>query len=273
MTDQRREFSFSDSHFQRVRRLIYAAAGISLSECKEDLVYGRLARRLRARGLSSFDAYLSLIESNDPDEMQPFINALTTNLTAFFREMHHFPILEAHARRHVDRRPYRVWCSACSTGEEAYSIAITLAEAFSGRIDRTHILASDLDTQVLDTARRGVYPEDRIANVEQTLLRRYFQRGTRRNQDKVRIQPALSSQIEFIRINLLDKHWPIEPGLDVIFCRNVMIYFDKATQRVLMERFRELIHPGGLLFCGHSESLMHCTDLFKNQGRTVYAPV
>lgn len=273
MSRQQREFAFSSSDFQRVRRLIHEVAGISLSECKEDLVYGRLARRLRALGLKSFDPYLALIEARDPDEMQPFINSLTTNLTSFFREMHHFPVLESHARRHDGQRPYRVWCSACSTGEEAYSIAITLAEAFQGRLDRARIMASDLDTQVLETARRGVYPEERVDGIEDKLLRRYFQRGTGRNRGKIRIRPEMSAQIEFTRINLLDKDWPLEAGLDVIFCRNVMIYFDKPTQRVLMERFRKLIRPDGLLFCGHSESLMHCTDLFRNQGRTVYTPI
>lgn len=273
MNPQQREFAFSNRDFERVRRLIYEVAGISLSECKEDLVYGRLARRLRARGLRSFDTYLGLIEARDPGEMQPFINALTTNLTSFFRERHHFPVLESHARAHPGERPYRVWCAACSTGEEAYSIALTLAEVFPLRTGKAQILASDLDTQVLETARCGVYPEDRATGIDDKHLRRYFQRGVGKNRGKVRVRQEISQQIEFMRVNLLDKEWPLEPGLDVIFCRNVMIYFDKQTQRLLMERFRALIRPNGLLFCGHSESLMHCTDLFKNQGRTVYTPV
>ncbi len=268
-----REFAFTRHDFERVRRLIHNIAGIALSDCKRDLVYGRLARRLRANGLRSFGAYLDRIEAGDSAEVEAFVNALTTNLTSFFREAHHFPILADHATRHRDARPYRVWCSACSTGEEAYSIAITLIETLGERPGHVDILASDLDTQVLEVARRAVYPLERVRGIERARLQRFFLNGSGRNEGLARVRPEVGSQVRFGQINLLDANWPIEPGLDVIFCRNVMIYFDKPTQRQLLQSFLRVLKPTGLLICGHSESLLHCADLFRNLGRTVYAPI
>lgn len=267
-----REFAFTPRDFERVRRLIRAIAGISLSECKQDLVYGRLARRLRATGLRSFSEYLDRIERGESPEVESFVNALTTNLTAFFREAHHFPVLADHAGRHHGKEPYRVWCSACSTGEEAYSIAMTLIEAQGAQRGSIELLASDLDTQVLATARRAIYPLERVRGLDGARLRRFFQRGTGRHDGYARVRPELANQVRFMQINLLDAAWPIDPGLDAIFCRNVMIYFDKETQRTLLKRFLKLLKPDGLLICGHSESLIHSADLFRNLGRTVYAP-
>ncbi len=269
----RREFIFTRHDFERVRRLIYKVSGIALSECKRNLVYGRLARRLRATGLQSFGEYLDRIEAGKGPEVEAFINALTTNLTAFFREAHHFPVLAEHAARHRESRPYRVWSSACSTGEEPYSIAITLAERPDGLPSSVQILASDLDTQVLGVAHQGVYPVDRVRSISLERLRRFFQEGYGRNAGHVRIRREIAEKVRFLQVNLLESSWPIEPGLDVIFCRNVMIYFDKPTQRELLKRFQHLLRPDGLLICGHSESLMHSTDLFRNLGKTVYAPV
>ncbi|MDO9596772.1 MAG: CheR family methyltransferase [Azoarcus sp.] len=268
-----REFNFTTRDFERVRRLIHALAGISLSDCKQDLVYGRLARRLRSSGSHSFDAYLNEIEAGNQTEIEFFVNALTTNLTSFFREAHHFPVLAEHAGRHKGAEPYRVWCSACSTGEEAYSIAITLSEVFARQPAKAQIIASDLDTQVLEAARSGVYPLDRVQGIDPARLRRFFQRGSGSTEGLARVRRELAALVRFEQVNLLDSRWPIEPGLDVIFCRNVMIYFDKPTQRKLLQQFLPLLKPDGLLICGHSESLMHCADLFRNLGRTVYAPL
>jgi len=268
---QTREFPFSEREFDRARRLIYRLIGISMSDLKHDLVYGRLVRRLRATGLKSFDEYLTLVESGRGAEREAFINALTTNLTSFFRESHHFPILADHARARAGNEPYRVWCSAASTGEEPYSIAITLAEALSpGRT--VDIIASDVDTQVLEVARRGAYPASRLEVVGAERIRRFFIPDNGGAPDMLRVRPELASHIRFQRINLLDPDWGLRGSFDAIFCRNVMIYFDKPTQRRLLERFRPLLREDGILLCGHSESLQQHADLYRNLGRTVYAP-
>ena len=268
---QTREFPFSEREFDRARRLIYRLIGISMSDLKHDLVYGRLVRRLRATGLKSFDEYLTLVESDRGAEREAFINALTTNLTSFFREPHHFPILADHARARTGSDASRVWCSASSTGEEPYSIAMTLAEALpSGRA--IEIIASDVDTQVLDAARRGTYPESRLVAVGAERIRRFFMPDPQGGPGMLRVRPELAARIRFQRINLLDPDWGLRGPLDAIFCRNVMIYFDKPTQRRLLERFRPLLREDGILLCGHSESLQQHADLFRNLGRTVYAP-
>jgi len=266
-----REFPFEDADFERARKLIYQLSGISMSDMKQDLVYGRLVRRLRATGKTSFASYLAQVEADQGPEREAFVNALTTNLTSFFREAHHFPILADHAARRPACQPYRVWCSASSTGEEPYSIAITLAEALAPR--RTvEIYASDIDTQVLTTAQQGVYAQERLRGMAPERLKRFFQLGTGRQQGKVRVRRELVEWVEFLRVNLLEPDWAVSGPLDVIFCRNVMIYFDKPTQRQIIERFLPLLRPDGLLICGHSESLHHCADLFSNLGNTVYAP-
>jgi chemotaxis protein methyltransferase CheR len=264
-----REFHFSRQDFDRVRKLIYERAGISLSEAKQDMVYSRLARRLRARGLQRFSDYLALLTGGDEAEWEAFTNALTTNLTSFFREAHHFPILAEHALRHPGRR-YDVWCCASSTGEEAYSIAITLAEAFARINPPMSIVASDLDTQVLAKAAEGIYPMDRVERMEAERVRRFFLRGTGAQAGQVRVRPELRSAINFQRINLLDATWPVRGPFDAIFCRNVMIYFDKSTQAAILRRFAPLLRPDGLLFVGHSESLFHVSDVFRLRGKTVY---
>jgi chemotaxis protein methyltransferase CheR len=267
-----REFHFSRQDFDRVRKLIYERAGISLSEAKQDMVYSRLARRLRARGLQRFSDYLALLSTDDELEWEAFTNALTTNLTSFFREPHHFPLLAEHALRHCGPR-YEVWCCACSTGEEPYSIAMTLAEAF-GRIDpAVSIVASDLDTQVLAKAAAGVYPMERLERMDPKRVRRFFLRGTGARSGQVRVRPELRSSVRFERINLLDAYWPVRGPFDAIFCRNVMIYFDKTTQAAILRRFAPLLREDGLLFVGHSESLFHVSDVFCLRGKTVYERV
>ena len=266
-----REFQFSAQDFQRIRQLIHQRAGISLSEAKQDMVYSRLSRRLRARGLTRFSDYLTLLQDGgDAAEWEAFINALTTNLTSFFRESHHFPLLAEHVRRQDRRRRIEIWCCACSTGEEPYSIAITMAETFGTLTPPVSILASDLDTNVLERAKEGIYPLERVEQVGAERLKRFFLRGAGAQAGQVRVRPELSSLLTIRRINLLEPGWPIRGQFDAIFCRNVMIYFDKPTQATMLRRFAPLLRPDGLLFVGHSESLFHVADVFKLRGKTVY---
>lgn len=266
-----REFSFSPADFERVRKLIYQHAGISLSPVKQDMVYSRLARRLRATGKQTFVEYLDALEKNGGDEWERFVNSLTTNLTSFFREPHHFPIFADHLRKLGTKRPIRIWCSAASTGEEPYSIAITVAETFGSNTSHVSIFASDLDTNVLETARKGVYPIDRVEKLSPERLRRFFLRGTGNQDGYVAVRPELKTMIEFQRLNLLDASYAVKGPLDVIFCRNVMIYFDKPTQYKILSRFAPMLQPDGLMFAGHSESFLHAADLFSSLGKTVYA--
>lgn len=264
-----REFSYSKQDFERVRRLIYNRAGISLAPSKEDMVYGRLVRRLRQHGLSSFHQYLDLLERSDDAEWQAFTNALTTNLTAFFREPHHFDALRQLFSQ-LNRSPLRLWSAASSTGEEPYSMAMTAVEHFGSMDAPVKILATDIDTQVLDTARQGVYPLERVEKLPPERLRRFFQRGTGQNEGYCRVVEGLRRMVEFRPLNLLDPQWDVRGPFDAIFCRNVMIYFDKATQYRILSRVMPLLADDGLFFAGHSESFFHATDLLQPCGRTVY---
>lgn len=264
------QFTFNADDFTRIRELIYKVAGISLSPTKKDLVYSRLARRLRVRRLSSFSAYLRILESGDGTELVEFINALTTNMTSFFREPHHFPILARHIAHLPNRRNFSIWSSASSTGEEPYSIAMTLVEQF-GRFDiPVRILATDIDTNVLEKAKQGIYPLDQLSKLPVERLKRFFLRGEGENEGLARIKPELKKLVSFTRINLLDDQWPLKEKFDAIFCRNVMIYFDKPTQYAVLKKMSRHLQPDGLFFAGHSESFQHATDLFRLSGKTVY---
>jgi chemotaxis protein methyltransferase CheR len=265
-----REFEYSPADFEAVRALIHKRAGISLSAQKSDMVYSRLARRLRARGMRRFSDYLDYLRAGGDDrEWEAFTNALTTNLTYFFREEHHFPMLADHLLTHRGR-PLSIWCCAASTGEEPYSIAMTAVEAFGGFDAPVRVLATDLDTGVLDVGRRGVYPVDRIARLSAERVSRFFTRGQSGDQKTVTVRPELARLVTFRQINLLSPIWPTEGRFDAVFCRNVMIYFDKPTQASILRRFVPLMHPDALLFVGHSESLFHVADAFRLKGRTVY---
>ncbi|HEX4895677.1 MAG TPA: CheR family methyltransferase [Solimonas sp.] len=266
-----REFSFTRRDFQRVCAMIRQRAGIALAPGKEDLVYSRLARRLRQRNIDSFSGYLDWLESaGTEDEWQEFTNALTTNLTAFFREAHHFDTLKALLKRQPRGKHSAIWCSAASTGEEPYSIAITACEAYGTLTPPVSIIATDIDTNVLADAERGVYPLDRVAKMEGELVKRYFQRGTGSNDGWCRVNPALKSLITYRPLNLLDDCWPVRGPFTAIFCRNVMIYFDKPTQYRLIRRFAPMLARDGLLFTGHSESFFNIGDALKACGRTVF---
>lgn len=265
-----REFHFSDEDFEQIRSLIYERAGISLSPVKRDMVYSRLARRLRALGMQRFGDYLRLLrEGEDDDEWEAFTNSLTTNLTAFFREPHHFPILAEHLLREPGR-PMTVWCSASSTGEEPYSLAMTAIEATGSMNPPVKIIASDIDTQVLQKAEAGVYALDRLEKLSEQRVKRFFLKGSGSRAGFAKVRPELQRLITFERINLLEASWPVKGPLDAIFCRNVMIYFDKPTQAKILKRFVPLLRSDGLLFVGHSESLLHVSDTFQLLGRTVY---
>ncbi|MDF3935776.1 CheR family methyltransferase [Pseudomonas citronellolis] len=266
------EFLYTSRDFQQVRRLLYGRTGISLSESKEQMVYSRLSRRLRSLQLRSFAEYFGYLEGH-AEEWQQFVNALTTNLTAFFRERHHFQALaELAARQARGHRPLRFWSAASSTGEEPYSMAMSLVETL-GFDAPVRILASDIDTGVLETAERGVYPLDRVDALSLAQKQRFLLRGKGANAGKVRVVEELRRLIEFRQINLLDSAWGVPGDLDAIFCRNVMIYFDKPTQTRLLERMVRLLRPGGLFFAGHSESFVHAGHLVRPVGRSTYQAV
>ncbi len=250
--------------------MLYRHCGITLSDNKKDMVYSRLGRRLRANGLKTFRDYLIWVEQDrGGDEWEAFINSLTTNLTAFFREPHHFPLLKEHVLN-LRKRPIRLWCSASSTGEEPYTMAMTMVEAFGTYKPPVEIIATDIDTHVLSKAKAGIYSMERVEKLPKDTLKRFFLKGTGSNEGYVQVRRELSDLISFRRLNLLDEYWPINGPFDAIFCRNVMIYFDKATQYKILKRFVPLLETHGVLFAGHSESLHHASDIFRLRGKTVY---
>ncbi|MCW8164014.1 CheR family methyltransferase [Verminephrobacter aporrectodeae] len=262
------EFVWTDADFARVQTLIYRHAGISLQDGKNAMVYSRLSRRLRDTGHSSFHDYLGWLEAHDGPEWQEFVNALTTNLTAFFREQHHFDILAAHLRSAPSAR-WRVWCNAASTGEEAYSIAMTAFETL-GPHAAFKLTASDIDSRVLATAAQGVYRLEGLKGLSPARLHKFFLRGKGANAGLVCAKPELRRAIEFLSVNLIRDDWPFQEPFDAIFCRNVMIYFDAPTQRRVLERIHRVLKPAGMLFVGHAENFSASRDLFALRGKTVY---
>lgn len=267
---QLREFEYRDADFEAVRKIIYHKAGISLSDSKKQLVYSRLARRLRFLGFANFRQYLEFLRENEA-EQEEFVNALTTNLTAFFREPHHFAILAKFVKAHrQSNRRLRIWCAASSTGEEPYSIAMTLAEAYGCLEPPVEIIASDIDSQVLEQAQNGVYPLARLDMLTLDQKRKFFLRGKGPNIGNARVISKLRELIDFRRINLLDTSWGIAAPLDVIFCRNVMIYFDKPTQIKILERMTHLMSNDGLYVAGHSENFSHASYLVRLIDKTTY---
>ncbi|MFG6062538.1 CheR family methyltransferase [Enterobacter ludwigii] len=261
--------SLTDSELQRVGKLIYKRAGIVVNAQKREMIFNRLSRRVRTLGLATFSEYIGLLESHsEHPEWQNFINALTTNLTSFFREAYHFPILAEHARQRASG--YRVWCTAASTGEEPCSIAMTLNEQLGASVAGPRIWASDIDTEVLAKAEAGVY---RLSDLDALTLaqkRHYFLRGAGDNSEWVKARRELLSAIHYQQLNLLDEKWSVPGPFDAIFCRNVMIYFDAPTQQRLLQRFARLLKPGGLLFVGHSEHFNHPHIPLRLRGQSVY---
>jgi len=266
-------FSLSAHDFERVRELIYRRAGITLAPTKRSMVYSRLSRRLRDTGHTDVGAYVDALGKADSPEWQSFVNALTTNLTSFFREGYHFPVLAEHLRRLVAARgKASIWCAAASTGEEPYSLAITAIEALGAKPPVT-IFASDIDTDVLAKARRAVYPINTVESLEPDRRRRFFMRGTGSNAGMVRVRAEVAGLVEFGQVNLAAEPWPFREPFDVVFCRNVMIYFDTPTKAAVLTRIHRVLRPEGLLFVGHSENFSDRRDLFSLQGKTVYRKV
>ena len=265
------EFTFGMADFERVRQLIYQRAGISLHSGKQAMVYSRLSRRLRETGHRSFADYLQWLERGAPEsEWQEFINCLTTNLTSFFREDHHFVALAEDLKKRRGQS-LRIWCNAASTGEEPYSIAMTVVEAL-GSSPPVKLLCSDIDTKVLATAQRGVYGAD-SRGLSPERLRQHFLRGKGANAGHIRVKPELARLIEFRVVNLMASTWSLGDPFDIVFCRNVMIYFDAPTQRRVLERMHAVMKPHSLLYVGHSENFTEARDLFRLRGKTVYERV
>jgi chemotaxis protein methyltransferase CheR len=267
--DSAKEFDFTSRDFDRVRSLIYQRAGIALAASKQEMVYSRLARRLRVLRMHSFSDYLDSLEAgSNEQEWEAFTNALTTNLTSFFREEHHFPLLADHVRS--AKESFSIWCAASSTGEEPYSIAMTVCETLKTLVPPVRIVATDIDTNVLETASAGIYSMDRADKLSPERLKKFFLKGTGAHAGMVRVRPELRKLVSFERLNLLSGQWPVTGPFDAIFCRNVMIYFDKPTQGKILSRFAPLMKPDALLFAGHSENFSYVSDAFKLRGKTVY---
>jgi len=269
-----REFDFRDEDFEALRALVRSLTGISLGEQKRELVYGRLSRRLRALRLASFKEYRALLAS-DPGELAQLVNAITTNLTAFFRERHHFDYLREHVLRPIaeERRAsqrLRIWSAGCSSGEEPYSIAMTVLEALTeDRRRDVRILATDLDSDMLTRARAGAYPPERLTSIGPSRLARFFDQRHDRAAAAWQVKPEVAALVTFKQLNLMHS-LPMKGPLDAIFCRNTVIYFDKDTQRDLFARMAVLQRPGALLFLGHSESLFKVSTDYTLIGRTIY---
>jgi len=269
------DLELKDAEFSFLSQVVARNAGIVLGPNKRQLVQGRLARRIRELGLPSFEAYCNAVREGGPEELVGLINAITTNVTSFFRESHHFDALaewmlpEAMARNERTRR-IRIWSAGCSSGEEPYSIAMTVAEHLppGGKWD-IKILATDIDSDVLATAARGIFPLERLAGISESRRKRWLQRGTGEHAGWARVRDQVRSLVTFKPLNLMGE-WPMRGGFDIIFCRNVMIYFDQPTRERLVSRFGEALPDGGCLCVGHSESIHGAASRFRLVSRTVY---
>ena len=278
-SDWDREFIFTDKDFHVLRELVNRHTGIALSEAKRELVYSRLTRRLRQLNLKSFSKYCQLLQDDaNGEEVVHFTNAVTTNLTSFFREPHHFEYLTKKylptlRENKTNNKRYRFWCAGCSTGEEPYSLAMSIKEAVPMEYNYDiKILATDLDSSVLDTAISGIYPDEKLKSILPHRQKKWFQRSDLNSSGYSQISPELQKIITFRQLNLMHE-WPMKGPFDAIFCRNVVIYFDKPTQRILIDRFANLLADGGYLFLGHSESLFKVTDRFNLMGQTIYQKI
>ncbi len=274
LTDYRR--MITDEEFQQLRALIHQHTGIALSDHKRALVCSRLSRRLRHYQFARYAQYYELLCHGDPDgvELIEMINAITTNKTDFFREAHHFKFLTEHVfpeHRKKKSRRLRLWSAATATGEEAYSLAMTVREAFTDIANwDIKILATDIDTQVLAHAHTGVYSMQQAIPIAQPLLRRYFLKGNGDSANQVRVKPILKALLRFRRLNLLDDPWPMHTPFDIIFCRNVLIYFDKPTQHRLLQRMAAMLSPNGFLMLGHAEAIHGFDHLYRAVGHSIY---
>jgi len=271
--------SLSDQQFEKLCGLVYQSTGIVLAESKRQMVYRRLMRRVRELKVESFSRYYELLEDANSNELPNFLNAITTNFTSFFRESHHFDYLKdtflpSHVRLYGAGKRLRIWSAACSTGEEPYSLAITLCEFFGNSLQQwdCKILATDIDTNVLESGKNGVYDADRIESLPEATKKRWFKRRYTELREEVKVDDRLKRLITFKPLNLMHE-WPVKGPFDAIVCRNVMIYFDKPTQAVLLAKFLRLLRPGGVLMLGHSESIAKDYRELKPDGRTTYIKI
>ena len=276
--ERQKEFHFSDKEFKFISDLVGERTGIVLSSAKRQMVYGRLSRRLRQLKLTKFSDYCDMLTSGHEEELIEFTNAITTNLTAFFRENHHFEhlkntVLPEVIRNNANTKRIRIWSAGCSSGEEPYSIAMCVREALpkSSGWD-IKILATDLDSNMVQRGKDGVYTSERVEGLTPARMKRWVKKGKGENADKVRMSDELRELITFKELNLME-NWPIKGPFDFMFCRNVVIYFNKDTQRILFDRYADLLAPKAHLFIGHSESLNKVTDRFALLGKTIYQKV
>jgi len=273
--DKTREFEFTEETFEHIRLLVKSHTGIVLADGKQDMVYGRLTRRLRVLNLPDFDSYLAIIEREDEEELIHLVNAITTNLTSFFREEHHFGYLKSTVfpsllEKNAATRRIRIWSAGCSTGEEPYSLAMTVREFFADHHGwDVKIIATDLDSNVVTKAEKGVYDKTRVDGVSPEYKKRWMKRGKGDKSELVKMKGELQELITFKQLNLLH-HWPIKGPIDIVFCRNVVIYFDKDTQRTLFGRYADVLSNDGYLFVGHSENMFNVCDRFESLGHTIY---
>lgn len=272
------EHTLTEENFTYICQFIYDHTGIVLGENKREMVYRRLTRIIRQLKLSSFDDYCAQLRASPEQELSFLVNAMTTNLTSFFREQHHFDYLKTHELhsllvKNKQQKRIRIWSSACSTGEEPYSIAMTVFDVLSSYFSSwdIKILATDIDSNVVTRAIQGTYPIERTTDMSKDCANKYFVKETSNEtkEECMTVQPKLKALITFKQLNLLHE-WPMKGPFDIIFCRNVIIYFDKETQQELFARFYELLAPGGLLILGHSENLGSYQQYFSNEGRTMY---
>jgi len=273
--DKTREFEFTAEVFEKIRQIVKSHTGIVLADGKQDMVYGRLTRRLRALDLPDFNSYLTIIEREDEEELIHLVNAITTNLTSFFREEHHFGYLKSAVfpsllEKNAATRRIRIWSAGCSTGEEPYSIAMTVKEFFADHPGwDVKIIATDLDSNVVAKAAKAVYDKTRVEGVSPEYKKRWMKRGRGEKSEQVKMKAELQELITFKQLNLLHQ-WPIKGPIDIIFCRNVVIYFDKDTQRTLFGRYADVLSSDGHLFIGHSENMFNVCDRFESLGHTIY---
>lgn len=266
---QQQEFEMSSADFEHIQQLAYQLTGIVLPDRKKQMVYSRLSRRIRNIGIASVTDYCRLLDS-DKNEHTHFINALTTNLTAFFREKHHFDFLEnviTPLWLKNRKRRLRIWSAACSTGEEPYSIAMSLCSQFNTPEWDLKILATDLDTQVLEVARKGLYRNEILDSIPERFTEKYIKSISR--SDHFQIKQRIMDMVHFKQLNLLSP-WPMKGKFDIIFCRNVFIYFDIPTKRRIIEKFRQYLTDDGFLIIGHSETLNQLSNDFTFVGKTIY---
>jgi chemotaxis protein methyltransferase CheR len=273
-----KEFHFSEKHFEKIRKIVTEHSGIVLTEAKQNMVYSRLVRRLRKMGMNTFDQYCDLLDDPNHLEFTHFMNAITTNLTSFFRENHHFKILSRNIlpeliEKKSHNKRLRIWSAGCSTGMEAYSIAMVIKECMVDKVNwDVKILATDLDTNVIEVAKQGIYDLDKITGVSEPRFNSWFILGSGEYEGKAKVSKQLKSLISFKPLNLLQP-FPFSGPIDIIFCRNVVIYFDKDTQRLLFDKFANIHDQNGYLFIGHAESLYNVTDRYKLLNHTVYQKI